>query len=107
MAIIKLQVRVPLNSRKSAVSGQLLSLITAVEEVGMRRRKGSFISHFFQERLDKKEKRILISILNQLQNQLLEEKESTNITASSENFDSPLPRIALKTFRKFQLSDQK
>jgi hypothetical protein len=62
------------------MSGILVSLFEAVIDVGNRRRKASYITHFFQERLDRSERRNLIMILANFQKSLL--RDNTKISAT-------------------------
>jgi hypothetical protein len=99
---LRLQINVPTGSNSDSIRGQLLSLLNAIEEVGTRKRKGSFIVHFFQERLDKRERRILLSILNQLQNQLLKKDESINEGSKKDPLDTSLPSRVAIILKRFQ-----
>lgn len=93
--MLRLQIREPSGIQSENLKGILLSLFTTIEEVITRQRKGSYLVHFYQERLNKSERRILISVLNQLQSQLIEEKKGPQ--GISENSDgTPLPSRAMR-----------
>lgn len=79
---IKMEFPLPHNAKSEEVRGILVSLFEAVIEVGNRRRKASYITHFFQERLDRGERRNLSMILANLQKSLLSETKTSQLKES-------------------------
>lgn len=98
-----LRIKIPTGMNEEQTRGILLSLISSLDEVSCRRRKGSFISHFFQERLDRKERRSIRFLFSQLQDQLRKERRSkAQIVSSSSNLESKIPLKFQKIIKTFQ-----
>jgi hypothetical protein len=102
--MINLKIQIPSGMNEIQVKGLLLSLITSLDDVGQRRRRGTFISHFFQERLDRKERRSLSLIFHQLQSQLKPEVKDKDHLMKSQVLrdESDIPKKIIKIIKTFQ-----
>lgn len=101
---LTLKVKTTSDRESEKIRGQLISLLSAIEDVGTRRRRASYIVHFFQERLDRKERRALLRVLAQLITQLSGEDQVSNSLTESEGDDLKLPAQAQRILRIFRNS---
>lgn len=99
MQNLKLNIKIPTGVKPKEVCGQLVSLLSAVEEVGTKSRKASYIVHFFQERLNRKERRELIMVINQFQISLQSEVPS-EIHESKVNLDTMIVKRELQILQQ-------
>lgn len=100
MLVIK--IKVPSGLKPRAAAGLLLSLITAVEEVAKGERKASYIRHFWRERLNKGERRMLLMILSQFHTQLLPLIEVDHRPIKESLSETEIPKQALKILQAFR-----
>lgn len=100
--ILKFEIQGIPKKQEKHWKGILLSFFTTIEEVLSKRRKASYLTHFFQERLDKGERREFLRILAKLNLQLVKETQEiqTNVLASTEN--SKIPIRYQKIFNTFK-----
>lgn len=105
--MITFKIKVPHDMNESQFKGMFLSFITAVEDVALKRRKATYIQHFFRERLDRREKRTLRSSLGQIINQL-QEKKSKILNKETANLSgTKIPKEFLSILETFQSVKEK
>lgn len=97
---IKMESILPQNTKSEKMSGILVSLFEAVIEVGNRRRKASYITHFFQERLDRGERRNLNMILANFQKSLLRDTKNSATLQESIVEEDEIPTRLQILFKK-------
>lgn len=83
--------------KKENLQGLMLSFITAVGEVSKGTKKGSFLTQFYRERLNRIERRELLRILNELINQLTVKGKTRTLGESQSSFGE-IPRDFQKFF---------
>lgn len=89
--------------KESEISEILLSFLSAVTEVAEGRRRVTYLSHFFRERLNKFEKKKLIFILEHFQSQLSKKvTKKVQVSSSTENLELKLPEDFQKYLQFFQ-----
>jgi hypothetical protein len=84
-------------------NGVLISFFNVVEEILQRKRKSSYLIHFFQEKLKKDERRKFLLILNKINLQLSkkeDKKQFHRIKGSTEEVE--IPGEYLEKFHFFQ-----
>ena len=62
MSTINLKIQVPSDSNEEAIKGILLSILTGNIDIMLKKRKGSYLNHFYFERLNRKEKRWVLNV---------------------------------------------
>lgn len=109
MSKINLRIDVPKGMSEDQVRGIMVSLISVVAEVGAKKRKSSYVHHFFQERLDRGERRNIQIFLSLLQTQFQKRKihfDSNMITAEFHK-ENEIPEKFTRIFNSFQIFKKK
>ena len=99
---IQLNINFPPDQKAVHVKGVLLSFFTAVDEVVTKQRRGSYLSHFYQERLDKSEKRALRSVIGQIQKQLQKSKTKEPFLRQASIEEEEIPIEVINLIKSFQ-----
>lgn len=100
MSQINLKLVYPRDVNPQQFNGLLLSFFDAVSSVTEGTRKATYFNHFYRERLNKKEKRVLSAVLGQLLKQLSKMNEATLV---EEKFPSELPKEFDRIINHFSL----
>lgn len=106
MTSINLKIQVPSDSNEEAIRGILTSIIMGNTDILLKKRKGSYLNHFYFERLNRKEKRWTLNVLDQMSKKLFPKSGSQSITATA-NKSLEEPKIQgrfLSFFKKLQNS---
>lgn len=99
-----LNLRIPRLSgmKDEQVNGLLLSFLSAVTEVTEGKRRASYLSHFYRERLNRFEKKKLLLLLETLISQLSKEQRGDHELVASSNWTPGLPKEFSKYFQFFK-----
>lgn len=87
--------------KEKEISGMLLSFFTCIEEIVRKKRKASYIVHFWQERLTKSERKDLLNVILQFQEILVQSQERQLQEDSNLKSINEIPKefqIVLRTF---------
>jgi len=89
--------------KSEQINGLLLSYLSAATEVTEGKRKVSYLTHFYKERLNKFERKKLSLILDHLISQLAKEgNKESHLHASTDSQELQLPEAFAKFFQFFQ-----
>lgn len=99
---INFQLEIPSSILNPNPAGILLSLLGTIEDILKQDKKATAISFFWRERLNKKEKKLLLNILNQFIVQLSINLENSKIPLSEETKE---PGTSLEGFWKSYIRD--
>jgi hypothetical protein len=84
-------------------NGVLLSFFNIVEEILLRKRRASYLIHFFQERLEKDERRRFLLILGKITLQLSKKVNKKQFQEIRGSVDSDeIPSVLMLKFNFFQ-----
>lgn len=100
MSIINLKIQIPSDSNEEAIKGILLSILTGNIDILLKKRKGSYLNHFYFERLNRKEKRWVLNVLDQISKNLLPESKTQILEAVSAKKEETEIRGRYLTFFK-------
>lgn len=95
-------------SKSEHYEGILFSFFAAIDDILRKKRKGSYLIHFFLERLEKSERRELLLIFSKIMSQLQKAKNKENphkITSSLE--EGSLPNKFHKIIKSYQIGVSK
>jgi hypothetical protein len=77
MTYINLKIKVPSDAKSEALRGIMASILSGNIDILTKRRKGSYLNHFYFERLNRREKRWILQTFSQIIDKLLPEPKNT------------------------------
>lgn len=101
MSTINFKIQVPSDSKEEDIKGILLSILNGNIDILLKKRKGSYLNHFYFERLNRKEKRWVLNVFDQISKKLLPESKTQFLESDSVKKDETEIRGRYLTFFKY------